>query len=252
MSSLQVAPGINIAYEVVGQGAPIVLVHGFASSRGQNWKSPGWVGPLVEAGRQVIMLDVRGHGESSKPHEKAAYDEGELAHDVIRLMDHLGHARSDVMGYSMGGFITVRILHDFHHRIRKAVIAGVGENYYGRGRLETDAIAAGLRAKSAAEIQGVVPRQFRLFAEQGRNDLEALALCMTRPRHSFAADEMRGVTTPTLIVVGENDTTTGPVGAFASTVPGAQVVMVPKRDHMTTVGDKIYKAAVIEFLTTPA
>jgi pimeloyl-ACP methyl ester carboxylesterase len=251
MPLLTVAPGIDIAFEVAGQGLPIVLVHGFASSRGQNWKSPGWVAPLVEAGRQVIMLDVRGHGESSKPHDARAYDEGELASDVIRLMDHLGHATADVMGYSMGGFITMRALHDFHHRVRKAIVAGVGENYYGRGRLETDAIAAGLRAQSATDIQGVVPRQFRLFAEQGKNDLEALALCMTRPRHSYSAGEMTHVPTPTLIVIGENDTTTGPVGALANVIAGAQVVTVPKRDHMTTVGDKVYKSAVLSFLAEP-
>jgi len=248
MPSLIVAPGIEIAYEVAGQGVPIVLVHGFASSRAQNWKSPGWVAPLTEAGRQVIMFDVRGHGESSKPHEALAYDEGELALDVVRLLDHLGHERADVMGYSMGGFITMRVLHDLQARVRKAIVAGVGENYYGRGRLETDAIAAGLRAPSASDIQGTAPRQFRLFAEQGKNDLEALALCMTRPRHSFVADEMRHVTTPTLIVIGENDTTTGPVGALASTLPSSRVVTVPKRDHMTTVGDKVYKMAVLDFL----
>jgi pimeloyl-ACP methyl ester carboxylesterase len=248
MPLLTVAPGIDIAYEVVGQGAPIVLVHGFASSRGQNWKSPGWVAPLTEAGRQVIMFDVRGHGESSKPHDARAYDEAELAGDVIRVMDHLGHATADVMGYSMGGFITMRVLHDFQLRVRKAVVAGVGENYYGRGRLETDAIAAGLRAPSATDIQGTVPRQFRMFAEQGKNDLEALALCMTRPRHSFSAEEMTHVSTPTLIVIGENDTTTGPVGALANVIAGVRVVTVPKRDHMTTVGDKIFKEAAVAFL----
>lgn len=248
MPSLTVAPGIEIAYDVAGQGAPIVLVHGFASSRGQNWKSPGWVSPLTEAGRQVILFDVRGHGESSKPHDALAYDEGELAGDVIRLVDHLGHARVDVMGYSMGGFITLRVLHDFQDRVRKAVVAGVGENYYGRGRLETDDIAAGLRAEIAKDIQGAVPRQFRLFAEQGKNDLEALALCMTRNRHSFSASEMQHVQTPTLIVIGETDATTGPVGALASTIAGARAVTVPKRDHMTTVGDKVFKAAVLSFL----
>jgi len=251
MPSLTVSPEIEIAYEVAGQGAPIVLIHGFASSRGQNWKSPGWVSPLTEAGRQVIMFDVRGHGESSKPHVARAYDEGELALDVIRLLDHLGHERADVMGYSMGGFVTMRVLHDWQARVRRAIVAGVGENYYGRGRLETDAIAAGRRAPSAKDIQDTAPRQFRMFAEQGKNDLEALALCMTRPRHSFSADEMRHVTTPALIVIGENDTTTGPIGALASTISSSRVVTVPKRDHMTTVGDKAYKTAALEFLAEP-
>src|SRR5690348_7696309 len=74
--------GLRLAYEVDGEGAPIVLVHGFASSRVTNWKSTSWYRALTEAGRQVIAMDVRGHGESDKPHDPAAYDEGELERDV--------------------------------------------------------------------------------------------------------------------------------------------------------------------------
>src|SRR4051794_2144986 len=100
------ATGLRLAYDVEGEGPAIILVHGFASSRATNWKGPGWYTTLTKAGRRVIALDVRGHGESDKPHEVAAYDEGELARDVVRLMDHLELERPDVMGYSMGGFIT--------------------------------------------------------------------------------------------------------------------------------------------------
>lgn len=249
MPTLVVPGGIKIAYEVVGEGAPVVLVHGFASNRVTNWRAPGWYGALVEAGRQVIALDVRGHGESDKPHRHDAYDERELAADVVRLLDHLGHDLADVMGYSMGGFITLRLLHDAPERVRRAVVAGVGENYYGRGTLETVAIAAGLRAPDAASVSGAVPRQFRLFAEQGKNDLEALALCMTRERRSISAAEFAALRVPVLIVVGEKDTVTGPPGALADAIPGARVVIVPNRDHMTSVGDKVYKAAVVDFLS---
>jgi pimeloyl-ACP methyl ester carboxylesterase len=252
MPTFTVPDGIRIAYEVVGEAVagkpPIVLVHGFASNRGTNWRATGWYDTLTQAGRQVIAMDVRGHGESDKPHDIDLYNEGELAWDVERLLDHLGHERADVMGYSMGGFITLRLLHDSEARVRRAVIAGVGENYYGRGAIETDAIAAGLRALNAADVQGAVPRQFRLFAEQGKNDLEALALCMTRERRSFAAAEFEELNVPTLIVVGEKDTITGPPGALAEALPGSHVVIVPGRDHMTCVGDKAYKAAVLSFL----
>ncbi|MCE9521713.1 MAG: alpha/beta hydrolase [Alphaproteobacteria bacterium] len=258
MPYLEVTPTVKIAYEVLGDGPsfaealagkpPIVLVHGFASNRFMNWRAPGWYDTLVKAGRQVIALDVRGHGESDKPHDIEAYDEGELAGDVVRLLDALGHEQADVMGYSMGGFITLRLLHDQPSRVRRAVIAGVGENYYGRGRLESEAIAAAMRVRDAADVVGAVPKTFRVFAEQGKNDLEALALCMTRRRHSFSADEMRGLDVPTLIVLGEADTVTGPADALAEALPGTRVVIVPKRDHMSTVGDKTYKAEVLAFL----
>ena len=101
---------------------------------------------------------------------------------------------------------------------------------------------------STKEALASVPRQFRLFAEQGRNDLEALALCMTRRRHSFTAEELSGLDVPVLIVIGETDTVTGPPGALAEALPSARVVIVPKRDHMSTVGDKITKAEVLAFL----
>lgn len=257
MARFEAVGGIELAYEVLGgAGAspgepPIVLVHGFASNRLINWRGPGWYDTLTRAGRRVIAFDVRGHGESDKPHTLEAYDEGELARDVVRLLDHLGCARADVMGYSMGGFITLRLLHDDRARVRRAIVAGVGENYYGRGRLETEAIAAGLRARDVSDVTGAVPRQFRLFAAQGKNDLEALALCMTRRRHSFTAEEFASLDVPLLIVVGENDTVTGPPGALAEALPSARVVVIPGRDHMTAVGDKTYKAAVLEFLSAP-
>lgn len=248
MPFLTVPGPFNLAYEVVGEGPPIVLIHGFASNRLMNWRGPNWYDTLTKAGRQVIALDVRGHGESDKPHVADAYDEGELAADVGRLLDHLGHAQADVMGYSMGGFITLRVLHDMPRRVRRAVVAGVGENYYGRGRLETDAIAAGMRARHVSEVADATARTFRVFAEQSKNDLEALALAMTRRRHSFTAPEFAGLRVPTLLVVGEKDTVTGPPGALAEALPHARVVIVPGRDHMSSVGDKVFKKAALEFL----
>jgi pimeloyl-ACP methyl ester carboxylesterase len=249
MAKLTVPGGISLAFEVVGEGFPVVLIHGFASNRFINWRAPGWYDTLSKAGRQVIALDVRGHGESDKPHVAEAYDEGELAADVVRLLDHLGHAEADVMGYSMGAFITLRLLHDAQERVRRAVVAGVGENYFGRGRADTVEIAAALRARDLSEVAGDVPRTFRAFADQGKNDLEALALCMTRRRRSFTAAELAHVRVPVLIVVGEKDVVTGPPGALAEALPGAQVVIVPGRDHMSTVGDKAHKAAVVDFLS---
>jgi pimeloyl-ACP methyl ester carboxylesterase len=248
MAKLNVSGGISLAYEVVGEGDPVVLVHGFASSRFVNWRATGWYDTLTKAGRQVIAFDVRGHGESDKPHVAAAYDEGELAADVVRLLNHLGHAQADVMGYSMGAFITLRLLHDAQTRVRRAVVAGVGENYFGRGRVDTEEIAAALRARDLSEVEGEVPRTFRVFADQGKNDLEALALCMTRRRHSFTAAELTHVRVPVLIVVGEKDVIAGPPGALAAALPRAQAVIVPGRDHMSTVGDKAHKTAAVAFL----
>ena len=85
--------GIRIAYERVGDGPPVVLVHGFGSSKEQNWKSTGWYGSLTEAGFSVLAIDNRGHGESDKPHDPLLYHHDRMAEDVATVMDAAGIAR---------------------------------------------------------------------------------------------------------------------------------------------------------------
>ncbi len=84
---------IEIAYLDEGEGDPIVLIHGFASTAAINWVQPGWVTTLTKASRRVIALDNRGHGASSKLYDPAAYHSATMAEDVRALLDHLGIAR---------------------------------------------------------------------------------------------------------------------------------------------------------------
>src|SRR4029078_8947871 len=93
---------VEIAFLEQGEGAPIVLVHGFASSKEVNWVGPSWTATLTGAGRRVIALDDRGHGTDSKLYQPADYHTALMAEDVRALLDHLRIARADVMGYSMG------------------------------------------------------------------------------------------------------------------------------------------------------
>src|SRR5580692_5816676 len=113
MTQFVTAPdGTRIAYEVVGEGQPVLLIHGFAASRVQNWKNPGWYETLTRAGYRVIAMDCRGHGESGKPHEPAAYDHDLMAADAAAVIRATASAPVFLMGYSMGGFISVRLLLD--------------------------------------------------------------------------------------------------------------------------------------------
>src|SRR5688572_8499071 len=96
---------IEIAFLDEGEGDPVALVHGFASNKEVNWVRPSWTTTLTRAGRRVIALDDRGHGESSKLYQPADYHTALMAEDVRALLDHLDIKRADVMGYSMGARI---------------------------------------------------------------------------------------------------------------------------------------------------
>ena len=98
--------GAEIAYLDEGDGEPMVLVHGFASTKEVNWLHPGWITTLMRAGRRAIALDNRGHGASSKLYDPAAYHSAVMAEDVRALLDCFGIAHADVMGYSMGARIS--------------------------------------------------------------------------------------------------------------------------------------------------
>ena len=250
--------GVRIAYEVVGEGDTVVLVHGFASDRVQNWRAPGWYAALTGAGYQIVALDCRGHGESDKPHEVASYAHDIMARDVIAVMDAAGIGAAYLMGYSMGGHISMHVLLSAPQRVRKVVVGGVGASYLDRTaaaeavtdptRRET--IASALVEADKSRITSRVAREFREFADQPGKDRLALAACMRGDRRAFSPAQLSRSTRPVLVVCGEADALTGPPGPLAAAFADGRAIIVPKRDHMTTVGDKVYKNAVIEFLAS--
>src|SRR5688572_28900585 len=97
--------GVRLAFIDEGEGEPVLLIHGFASSVRANWIEPGWVSLLTRSGLRVVAFDNRGHGESQKLYDRALYSAPLMAEDAHRLMAHLGLPRADVMGYSMGARI---------------------------------------------------------------------------------------------------------------------------------------------------
>src|SRR6202158_2826225 len=120
--------GVRLHYEVHGpeQGAPLVVVHGFASDYRLNWGGTRWQEALTTAGFRVLRLDFRGHGHSDKPHDSAAYDIRIMARDVTRLMDTEELKAAGYLGYSMGARIGVQVMLDFPGRVTRAVLGGIG------------------------------------------------------------------------------------------------------------------------------
>ncbi len=228
-------------------GLPVLLVHGFASKRRTNWVSPGWMRAFAGAGRRVIAFDHRGHGESEVSYVEADYDEGLMAGDCVAVLDACGVREADVFGYSMGAMVTVRLLEDTPDRVRRAVLGGLGENFFEPVGF-SDAVPQALLADDPNAVTDPGAHLFRVFADQQKQDRRALAACWRRPRTGFDAAKTADIDQEVLVICGEKDTVTGPPDRLASTMPGARAVTVPGRDHMSAVGDKVTKAEVLAFL----
>ncbi|WP_226004062.1 alpha/beta fold hydrolase [Natrinema salinisoli] len=245
--------GVRLAYDDLrpdgddGTAAPIVLVHGFASSRHDNWYDWDWDEALLGAGRRVIALDCRGHGESEKPHAPEAYDTATMAADVIRLLDHLGIDQADLLGYSMGGRIGLEALYTYPERFNAGVLAGIGS-----ATLEAsdagERIADGLLTDDPDELSDPVGKRFRTFAETTDNDLEALAACARSRTPPADWEQLSDVERPVLIVAGEDDDVAGDPRELAARFPDGEAVVVSDADHLTTVPNERFTDAAVTFL----
>ena len=238
--------GVRIRYHLAGpdDGRPTLLVHGFASSYAMNWVGSRWQDTLTADGRLVIGLDLRGHGQSDKPHEPEAYGT-HLGADVVSLLDHLDLARADYVGYSMGARIGLQLILHKPERIGRAVLGGLGNI----GAWSKAQLVAG-RLRGDASIEDPVAQFFYAFATmKGQdNDVEALAACITGAPMEVTDEELAGVRTPILLAVGDKDPLARGAQALADKMPTAEYVELPGRDHMTAVVSRQFKELAVAFL----
>jgi pimeloyl-ACP methyl ester carboxylesterase len=216
--------GVTLQYTVEGEGAPVILIHGLYSSGQMNWRAPGITRELAK-NYQVITLDVRGHGGSGKPAEESAYGI-ELVEDVVRLMDHLKIQKAHIVGYSMGGMITMKLLVRHPERMQSAVLGGMGLFRQG---------------SPLQEIWHNMPeRNVRATPPACARSLGALAV---------TADEVKAIHLPVSVVVGDRDPVRSLyVVPLHQLRPDWKVTMIEDAGHINCIVKPQFREAISDWL----
>jgi pimeloyl-ACP methyl ester carboxylesterase len=252
--------GVKIHYRVWGKGDPIVLIHGFTASIDTNWVRPGIVDKLDDDFK-VIALDLRGHGESDKPHDPAAYGD-EMAQDVVRLLDHLKIDKAHIVGYSLGGFTTLKLVTMHPERFLSATLGGAGwrspSESGGGGSELAESLESGngvgplMIALTPAGQPTPSPEQLKMVNQMlmATNDPLALA-AVIRGMDGLAVSEdaAKKIAVPILAVVGEIDPLRAGVDRLDEMLPAeeVEVVVLPGKDHMTAIADPALAQSVHDF-----
>ena len=242
--------GQTLAYDHIGPregGRPIVLLHGFASNRNENWRRLGWYGAFERKNIRFIAPDMRGHGESSKPHEPQAYTREKLVGDIFALLDHLDIAKADVMGFSMGTRIAMGMALADPQRVDLLILGGIGGRLF-EPPLAGNPMAAAMEAEKIDDISEPLLKSFRQFADEQGEDRLALAALTRAPTSPFTREMVSQVANETLVVAGSRDVLAGDPGELARAMPNAKSVTLPGCDHFSAIAHALFKASVFDFL----
>jgi pimeloyl-ACP methyl ester carboxylesterase len=226
---------------MTAQQPPVVLVHGWGGSFAETWDRPGITALLEDAGREVIGIDLLGHGEAPKPH-----DPNDYADLTLRITDALPDGPVDAVGFSLGALTLIRLAARTPERFERLVLAGVGENVFSRDDAGTDRIVDALEGRGAPDDN--LARMFVQYASRPDNDLEALTAVMRRPTGEPIDEALLGrISCPTLVVVGDRDFV-GSGERLVSALPAGTLRVLPNVDHFATPGAFSFIDAMLEFL----
>jgi pimeloyl-ACP methyl ester carboxylesterase len=214
-------------------------VHGFASSFELNWRQPGWVDLLTDAGRTVVPVDLPGHGTAPKPHDPKAY--GDLA---ASLAESLPDEPVDAVGFSLGALTLLRLAIREPHRFHRLVVGGVGENVF---RSNTTSMVADAIESGVPPEDDNLAKLFVQFSTVPGNDPAALAACMRREEEPIAEADLARITCPTLVVIGDQDFA-GPADRLVAALPDARLVVLRNTEHFATPRSFAFIDAALEFL----
>jgi len=221
---------------------PVLLVHGFASSFERSWRDTGWADVLADTGREVIAVDLPGHGTADKPHDPEAYRDLHLAVEAA-----LPAGPVDAVGFSLGAGLLLAVAAQAPERFGRLVMGGVGGSVLRTEPGGVEEVAQALLTGRAGPEASGTAQAFARFASAPGNDPEALAACLRRPWQPLTAEALAAVRCPVLVVIGDRDPA-GPVEPLVDALPDAVVVVLPGADHFATAKDVRFLDAALHFL----
>ena len=218
--------------------APVVLLHGFATSSARTWGDNGWLDLLADVGRDPIAVDLLGHGTADKPHDPAAYREMESL-----VAAQLPDGPVDAIGFSLGARVLLTIACDQPDRFSRLVLTGVGANL-----LRSEGSDLILRAvEGEGDPTNPVVQYFAGLAQHPEVDREALAACLRSPRPPLTPERLAAVQVPVLVILGDKDFA-GPAEPLVDALPDARLVSLRNVDHFATPKDFGCIDAALDFL----
>jgi pimeloyl-ACP methyl ester carboxylesterase len=220
---------------------PVLLLHGFATSFEATWRHNGWVDLLADAGREVVAVDLLGHGDAPKPHDPEAYRDMEQL-----VLDALPAAPVDAIGFSMGARTLLVLAAAHPERFRRLVVAGVGATLFDRDRDRGQRIRDAILGRADPDDREAA--YFAQLADAPGVDREALAACISRPDAPHVTPELlRAVTHPVLVCLGDRDFA-GPGEPLVEALPDARLKTLRGVDHFATPKDFGFLDAALAFI----
>ncbi|GGI93972.1 alpha/beta hydrolase [Polymorphobacter multimanifer] len=246
MTSFQTADGTEIAYQTLGEGKPVLLLHGLFSSGHTNWIRYGAAADIASAGFQLILPAFRAHGASGKPHDPALYPADILAADIEALIAHLGLTDYILGGYSLGARTTVRLLARGHiPPPAKVVLGGMGLSGITDIEGRSD-FFLGVIKHSGTFKPGSAEYAADAFMRQNAIDTTAAAHLL-RTQQPTPLETVRTLTPATLVIAGENDHDNGSASELALALPHASHATIPG-NHMSAVTKPDFGTAIAAWL----
>lgn len=219
---------------------PVVLVHGWGGSFARTWQEPGWEALLADAGRQVIGVDLLGHGRSPKPHDAQSY--ADLTPAIVDALPADG-SPVDAIGFSLGAMTLLAVACAHPERFSRLIVSGIGANVFREDRTPELADAV----EGHGDTENVVAQLFAQYANQPGNDPVALAACLRRERPRLTPELLRAVKCPVLVVLGDKDFA-GPADPLVEALPDARLVTLANTDHFATPNSFKFIDAALDFL----